>query len=52
MNDGMPQKQKIKKKGTGTKPLIDLKSIPAPHKIKEQLDQYVIGQEYAKKSFP
>lgn len=49
MNDGMPQKQKIKKKGTGTKPLIDLKSIPAPHKIKEQLDQYVIGQEYAKK---
>ena len=49
INDGMPQKQKIKKKGTGTKPLIDLKSIPAPHKIKEQLDQYVIGQEYAKK---
>lgn len=49
MNDGMPQKQKIKKKGTGTKPLIDLKSIPAPHKIKEQLDQYVISQEYAKK---
>lgn len=49
MNDGMPQKQKIKKKGTGTKPLIDLKSIPVPHKIKEQLDQYVIGQEYAKK---
>ena len=49
MNNGMPQKQKIKKKGTGTKPLIDLKSIPAPHKIKEQLDQYVIGQEYAKK---
>ena len=49
MNDGMPQKQKLKKKGTGTKPLIDLKSIPAPHKIKEQLDQYVIGQEYAKK---
>ena len=49
MNDGMPQKQKIKKKGTGTKPLINLKSIPAPHKIKEQLDQYVIGQEYAKK---
>ena len=49
MNDGVPHKQKIKKKGTGTKPLIDLKSIPAPHKIKEQLDQYVIGQEYAKK---
>ena len=25
------------------------KSIPAPHKIKAQLDDYVIGQEYAKK---
>ena len=50
-NDGIPKKQKIRKK-TGeqkAKPLLDLKSIPAPHKIKEQLDQYVIGQEYAKK---
>ena len=26
-----------------------MKSIPAPHKIKAQLDDYVIGQEYAKK---
>ena len=31
------------------KPIIDIKDIPAPHKIKEQLDEYVIGQEKAKK---
>ena len=29
--------------------MIDLKDIPAPHKIKATLDEYVIGQEYAKK---
>ena len=29
--------------------MIDLKNIPAPHKIKAQLDDYVIGQERAKK---
>lgn len=51
MNDGIPKKQKIKKKSSGEKikPVFDIKSIPAPHKVKEQLDQYVIGQEYAKK---
>ena len=47
--DGIPKKQKLKKKSGEKKPPLDLKSIPAPHKIKEQLDQYVIGQEYAKK---
>ncbi len=31
------------------KPLIELKDIPAPHKIKAMLDEYVIGQEKAKK---
>lgn len=47
----IPNRQKIKKKkeGEARKPLIDLKDIPAPHKIKAQLDEYVIGQEYAKK---
>lgn len=51
MNDGIPKKQKIKKKSGDekVKPMFDIQSIPAPHKIKEQLDQYVIGQEYAKK---
>ena len=50
-NDGIPKKQKIRKKSgeQKAKPILDLKAIPAPHKIKEQLDQYVIGQEYAKK---
>ncbi|MCI7263983.1 MAG: ATP-dependent Clp protease ATP-binding subunit ClpX, partial [Clostridiaceae bacterium] len=28
---------------------LDIRSIPAPHKIKASLDEYVIGQEYAKK---
>lgn len=28
---------------------LRLKDIPAPHKIKESLDEYVIGQEHAKK---
>ncbi len=30
-------------------PTLDIKNIPAPHKIKEQLDQYVVGQDKAKK---
>ena len=49
--DPVPKSQKIKKKKPKEeqKPLIDLKNIPAPHKIKAQLDDYVIGQEYAKK---
>ena len=46
---GRPQ-PKLKKKNKGEKkPPFDLKNIPAPHKIKEQLDQYVVGQEQAKK---
>ena len=43
------QAKKIKKKSETPKPVIDLKDIPAPHKIKATLDEYVIGQEYAKK---
>ena len=46
---GSTGRTRVKKKKKDSKPLIELKDIPAPHKIKEQLDEYVIGQEYAKK---
>ena len=43
------QKKPKKKKAEKKEPVLDLKKIPAPHKIKATLDEYVIGQEYAKK---
>ena len=46
--EGFMGKKKPKKKKEPLPP-IDLKSILPPHKIKEQLDEYVIGQEHAKK---
>lgn len=48
---GIPNKQKLKKKKAKDKasPVLDIKSIPAPHKIKARLDEYVVGQEKAKK---
>lgn len=51
MEQNVPKKQKIKKKKEGQErtPLIDIRNIPAPHKIKGKLDEYVVGQEYAKK---
>ncbi len=48
-NNPVQQPKKIKKKKEARKPALDLKNIPAPHKIKATLDEYVIGQEYAKK---
>ena len=47
----VPKKQRIKKrkKDEKAKPIIELKDIPAPHEIKAKLDEYVIGQDYAKK---
>ena len=45
----IPAKQKIKKKKEKTSTPIDLKSVPSPHEIKAMLDEYVIGQDYAKK---
>ncbi len=52
LEQNIPKQQKIKKKkeGEARKPLIDIRDIPAPHKIKGRLDEYVVGQEYAKKA--
>ena len=52
MEQNVPKKQKIKKKKEGEerKPLVDIRHLPAPHKIKAKLDEYVVGQEYAKKA--
>ena len=46
---GIPNKQKLKKKKKDAKPEIDIRNIMPPHKIKAKLDEYVVGQEYAKK---
>ncbi len=53
----VPKKQKIKKKEKKAakdkeaekKPELDIEHLPAPHIIKGKLDEYVVGQEYAKK---
>ena len=48
----VPKSQKVKKKAPKEKKQeeeLTLKTIPAPHKIKAMLDEYVVGQEYAKK---
>ena len=47
-NPTQHQKVKPKKKEKKAEPVLDLKKIPAPHKIKATLDEYVIGQEHAK----
>ena len=54
LQNQIPNRQKVKKKKEAPKEKVapkvfDIKSIPAPHKIKASLDEYVIGQEKAKK---
>ena len=49
---GIPNSQRLKKKKNKEKKkkaVLDIHSIPAPHKIKASLDEYVVGQEHAKK---
>ncbi|MCD7818620.1 MAG: ATP-dependent Clp protease ATP-binding subunit ClpX [Lachnospiraceae bacterium] len=51
-NFGMPRgQQQVKKKPKEKQPQkeINIRDIPAPHKIKASLDEYVVGQEHAKK---
>lgn len=43
------QRVKKKKKTEEKKQEFTMKDVPPPHKIKEKLDEYVIGQEHAKK---
>lgn len=49
--EGIPFRQKVKKRKKQEKaePVLNLKDIPAPHKIREKLDEYVVGQDQAKK---
>ena len=47
--DGIPNRQRLKKKKKSDVPPIDLKDVPSPHEIKAKLDEYVVGQEKAKK---
>jgi ATP-dependent Clp protease ATP-binding subunit ClpX len=50
---GIPNRQKLKKKKPKEKdkidPVFNINSLPAPHKIKAHLDDYIVGQDYAKK---
>lgn len=53
MENMIRKRQQVKKKKPEEKkaePVFNIRDIPAPHKIKAQLDDYVIGQEYAKKA--
>lgn len=53
MHGEIPQRQKLKKKKLKeekkAEPIFQIQKMPAPHKIKEKLDDYVVGQEHAKK---
>lgn len=51
LQNQIPNRQRVKKKKPQeeVKPQFSIRDIPAPHKIKASLDEYVIGQEHAKK---
>ncbi len=49
----VPKRQKLKKKKAKEEaeaPKFERSQIPAPHQMKAQLDEFVVGQEQAKKS--
>ncbi len=50
---GMPNQQRVKKskkkEESDIKPVFDINHIPHPHEIKATLDDYVVGQDQAKK---
>lgn len=48
-NAMISNKQKVKKRKEKNGPEFQLKDIPAPHILKAKLDEYVIGQDKAKK---
>jgi len=52
MPQNVPKKQAVKKKKPKSQkePELNIRNIPAPHKIKASLDEYVIGQDQAKKA--
>ena len=58
MYEEIPKNQKLKRKKPDAQKkakkkqkevVFDIQHLPAPHIIKQQLDEYVIGQEHAKK---
>lgn len=50
LQQGFGRRQQVKKKPKREGPLIDPDKILPPHKLKEKLDEYVVGQEKAKKA--
>lgn len=44
-----PKKKEPEKTEADPGDVMDIKSLPSPHEIKARLDEYVIGQDYAKK---
>ncbi len=46
----IPKRQKLKKKKDTEKKVFNRSEVPAPHKLKAMLDEYIVGQDKAKKA--